>query len=254
MTEASAPYRPDLSLKGKLRRRLVRLQHRRPAPRGPERGWVTFSFDDAPETAVETGAAVLEARGIAATYFICAGLAGTRAHLGRYADASQVRAAAARGHEIACHTFSHLDCGGASAAEVEADLARNARAFADWGVAPAQTFAYPYGDVSGPAKRVLGARFALSRALQPGRIGVGADLAQAPATSMDGPRGEASTLAALHETAGRGGWLILFAHQVTPEPGEFAVHPDALARMADAARGLRLEPVTAAEGARRLFA
>jgi hypothetical protein len=49
-------YEPDRSLKGKVRRRLIRLAHRRPARVKLERPMVSFSFDDAPATACEAGA------------------------------------------------------------------------------------------------------------------------------------------------------------------------------------------------------
>jgi len=61
-------YEPDRSLKGKLRRRLIRLAHRRPARVKLARPMVSFSFDDAPATACEAGAKVLEARGLRGTY------------------------------------------------------------------------------------------------------------------------------------------------------------------------------------------
>ena len=251
---ADALYRPDLSLRGKLRRRLVRLRRRRPAARGPERPWVSFTFDDAPETAVTAGAAVLERHGMLATFYIAAGLAGTTDPSGRYAHDRQVRDAAARGHEIGCHTFSHRDCGQASAAEVEDELDRNARAFAGWGLPPARTFAYPYGDVAAPVKAIAGRRFALARGVHPGRIGAGSDLAQAPAVACDGPDGAARAMACLRAAAARGGWLILIAHEVAETAGEFAVRPGVLDELASAARELGVEPLTVAEGARRLLA
>ncbi len=245
-------YRPDLSIKGKLRRRLVRLRQRRPAPRGPARAAVTFSFDDAPDSATGLGAALLAQRGMRATYFVAAGLAGTVAHLGRYADRDEVRRLAAEGHEVASHTYSHLDCGRVTAEALAADLDRNARAFADWGLPPARTFAYPYGDVGAATKAVAASRFALCRGVHAGLLGEGSDLNQAPAIAMDGEAGEARAHAALERAASRGEWLILFAHQVTPEVGEFAVAPEALARLLDAARGRGLDVVTAAEGASAL--
>ena len=55
-------YEPDRSLKGKLRRRLVRLAHRRPARVRLERPMVTFSFDDAPVTAAERRAPAILGR------------------------------------------------------------------------------------------------------------------------------------------------------------------------------------------------
>lgn len=242
-------YRPDLSLRGKLRRRLVRLSHRRAAARGPARGMVTFSFDDAPDSATGLGADLLEAQGVRATYFVAAGLAGTTAHLGRYADRDEVRRLAARGHEVASHTFSHLDCGRVSPGALAADLDRNARAFAEWGLPPARTFAYPYGDVSGPTKAVAASRFALCRGVHAGLVGRGGDLNQAPSVAMDGAGGEARARAALERADDRREWVILFAHQVMPGVGEFAVSPDALTRLAELARGLGLDVVTAAEGA-----
>ncbi len=254
MSETAGVYRPDLSLKGKLRRRIVRLQHRRPAPSAPGAPWVTFSFDDAPQSAFTAGLPVLEAHAIPATLFACFGLAGTITALGRMMDVGELRAAAARGHEIGCHTFSHRDLGQASAAETADELATNLRGFGQAGLPAPQTFAYPYGDVCAAAKAVCGARFAVSRALHPGRVTKGADLAQAPATTTDGPGGEAAALAALRETAARGGWLFLYGHQVSTTPGEFATHPAALGRLAAATRELGVEPVTSAEGARRLIA
>ncbi len=248
----SAPYRPDLSLRGKLRRRAVRLRHRRPAARAPGL-WLTLSFDDAPESALLAGLPIVEAAGARATVYVCAGLAGTTAHLGRYADADQVRAAAARGHEIGCHTFSHRDFGRASGAEAAEELGRNAHAFAEWGLPPAETFAYPYGDVAAGPKADVARRFALGRALHAGALRRGGDLAQAPATITDGPGGEAGALAALRVASARGGgWVTLFGHQVSDAPGEFATAPAALRRVLAAARELGFEPVTAAEGARRL--
>ena len=250
----NAPYRPDLSLRGKLRRRAVRLRHRRPAARAPGL-WLTVSFDDAPESALTAGLPIVEAAGARATLYVCAGLAGTTAHLGRFADADQVRAAAARGHEIGCHTFSHRDFGRASGAEAAGELDRNAHAFAAWGLPRAETFAYPYGDVAGGPKAEVARRFALGRALHPGELRRGGDLAQSPAVSTDGRDGEASALAALRRAAARGGgWVILFGHQVTDAPGEFATAPDTLRHALTAARELGFEPLTAAEGARRLAA
>ncbi|MFT4251820.1 MAG: polysaccharide deacetylase, partial [Caulobacter sp.] len=78
-------YEPDRSLKGKVRRRLIRLQHRRPARVKLERPMVSFSFDDAPATACEAGARVLEARGFRGTYYFAAGLTGRDGPMGRFA-------------------------------------------------------------------------------------------------------------------------------------------------------------------------
>src|SRR5581483_782807 len=163
-----------------LRRRAVRLASRRPA-RAPAGPMLSFAFDDAPVSATEAGAAVLEARSLKGTFFIAAGLAGRDGPSGRYAGGEAVRRLARAGHEIGCHTYSHLDCGQAAAADAVEDAARNAEALVAWGAPLPVTFAWPYGDVAPGPKRALAGRFALMRGLHEGLIAGGVDLNQTPA-------------------------------------------------------------------------
>jgi len=249
---AAEDYSPDRSLKGKLRRRMVRLQERRPARVELARPMVSFTFDDVPISGLETGGALLEAAGGRGTYFICAGLAAQDSRMGRYANRDELLAAQARGHEIACHTFRHLDCGAANAAEIEADIARNTEALADWGAGRASTFAYPYGDVSRAAKQVAGRRFTVARALHHGLVETGSDLNQAPAVGIEGPDGLAVGLRWLERARARKAWLILYSHDVRERPSPVGCTPAALARIIDAAVSGGFEIVTAAEGARRV--
>jgi peptidoglycan/xylan/chitin deacetylase (PgdA/CDA1 family) len=251
---AAEDYSPDRSLKGKLRRRVVRLQERRPARVELPRPMVSFTFDDVPVSAISTAGAMLEAKGARGTYFICAGLAGQDSRMGRYANREDVRAAQARGHEIACHTFGHLDCGAADALAIETDIACNDAALAEWGIEPTTTFAYPYGDVSRAAKRVAGVRFALARALHHGLVETGADLNQAPAVGIEGPDGAAVALRWLDRAAARKAWLILYTHDVRENPSPVGCTPRVLQQLVEAAVASRFDLVTVAEGARRIGA
>ena len=245
------PYRADPSLKGKLRRRVVRLRHRRVATVRPGRPMVSFSFDDAPVSAFTTGADILEHHGARGTYFVCAGTAGGRGPVGPLGDRSDMLRVQAAGHEIACHTHSHLDCGKADASTAARDLDRNAAVLGEWGVAPVQTFAYPFGEVGSRAKGVLASRFALSRALHPGVVEAGTDLAQAPAVGIEGEDGEAKARRWIDEALRRRGWLILFTHGVEQGLPPYGCTVNAFARLVDHAVRQGLEVVTVAEGARR---
>jgi peptidoglycan/xylan/chitin deacetylase (PgdA/CDA1 family) len=247
-----AAYSADRSLTGKLRRRLVRLVERRPARRGPDRPMVSFSFDDAPATALAEGRAVLEAHGLRGTYFIAAGLAGEAGPMGPNAASQAVMQAAEAGHEIACHTYSHLDCGQADQRTIEADVDRNTAALSAWGAAPATTFAYPYGDVSLAAKKALGGRYDVLRGLHHGLIVAGTDLNQAPAVGIEGPDGEAVAHAWIDRATARRAWLILYTHDVVEPPSPFGCTPAALKRLIEHALAAEAEVVTVAEGARRL--
>lgn len=245
-------YSADRSLKGKLRRRLARLAHRKPVRLRLANPMITFSFDDAPASAVETGAAVLEARGLKGAYYISAGLAGQLGPMGRYATLAETARLIEAGHELACHTFSHLDCGQAAGPAIAAEADRNAAALKALGADALESFAYPYGDVSAPAKAVLGDRFRTLRTVQAGLVEDGADANQLPSVGIEGPDGEAHAMAWLEKARARRAWLILYTHDVSDTPSAWGCTPAALARIADAALAANFDVVTAAEGARRL--
>ena len=245
------PYHADTSWRAKLRRRTVRLAARRPA-RAPRRPMLSFAFDDVPASAVETGAGILEQRGLKGSFYVAAALAGADAPTGPMAGADAVRRLAEAGHEIGCHTYSHLDCGQATAHDAVEDVARNGETLAMWGLPRPTTFAFPYGDVAPATKRALAGRFALLRALHQGLITAGADLNQAPSVGVEGPDGEALALRWLDRLAERPAWLILTTHDVADEPSEWGCTPATLARLVDTALAVGIEVVTVAEGAARL--
>jgi peptidoglycan/xylan/chitin deacetylase (PgdA/CDA1 family) len=254
MRDLMEPHSADRSLKGKLRRRLARLRARRPLASAPERAMVSFSFDDAPASAALEGAARLQSWGLKGSYFISMGLAGRVGPMGPNADAGQLRELMARGHEIACHTYSHLDCGQASGEAAAADVERNRAALLELGAPAPMSFAYPYGDVSVPAKAALSARFALMRGLHHGLVRQGSDLNQAPAVGVEGPDGETIAHSWIKRAARERAWLILYTHDVAPEPSPWGCTPLALDRLIDAAHEHGLDIVTVADGCRRLGA
>ena len=245
-------YAADSSLKGKLRRRYARLVHRRPARVRLDRPMVSFSFDDAPLSAVENGAALLEARGARGTFFIAMGLAGRTGPMGRFAGAGDLERLVKAGHELGCHTHSHLDCGQASVADIEAEVLKSRAALTGLGAPTPVTFAYPYGDVSPAAKRALAGRFALLRALHHGLIRDGADLNQAPAVGIEGPGGEAVATRWLEQALSERAWLILYTHDVAEDATPWGCTPQVLGRLIDRALAGGADVVTVEEGCRRI--
>jgi len=245
------PHSADRSLKAKLRRRAVRLTVRKPA-RAPDRPMLSFAFDDAPATAARIGAKVLEQRGLRGSYFIAAGLAEADSPSGQIASLSDVARLAEAGHEIGCHTHSHLDCGQTATDRVLEDVEHNRETLAALGLPCPRTFAYPYGDVSFGPKRVLSRRFTLMRALHHGLIGGGSDLNQAPAVGIEGKDGELTARRWLARAAATRSWLILYTHDVCDDPSDWGCTPGALGGLADAALDGGFDVVTVAEGARRL--
>lgn len=245
-------YSADRSLRGKLRRRYTKLAYRKPVHLSLERPWVTFSFDDVPATAALAGAQVLEKHGLKGTFYISAGLEERDGPMGRYGSAEDARRLAAAGHELGCHTFSHIDCGQAGAAAIADEVNTNARALADRGAPVLTSFAYPYGDVSLSAKRTLGPRFATLRTVTAGLVTGGSDANQLPAVGIEGANGEAVATRWLEEALRRKAWLILYTHDVTEAPSDWGCTPETLDRLARRALAAGFEVLTAREAAQRL--
>ena len=247
------PYSADRSLYGKLRRRVARLVTQKPATlSGLRRPLLTISFDDAPVSAARDGAEILKKHGVHGTYFISTGLSGQDSPLGRYTTAEDIKAVYDAGHEIACHTHTHIDCGRASARDIAQELQRNHDALRMMGLPAPRTFAYPYGDVSPGAKGLLHDRYLASRALHHGLITSGTDLNQAPAVGIEGSCGEQTAMVWLEKTAKtRDAWLILYTHDVRENASDWGCTPAALDRILDQARTMGFEIVTFETGARR---
>ncbi len=244
------PYSADRSLYGKLRRRVARLVTTKPARLDLQRPLLTISFDDAPVSAAEAGAAILERHGVRGTYFISAGLGGQESHLGRYTTLDDVARLKAAGHEIACHTFSHLDCGKARAGHITAELDANLAALRAVRVTPV-TFAYPYGDVSPSAKALVNERFIAGRALHHGLIANGTDLNQAPGVGIEGAGGEIVAKTWMTRAAQAKAWLVLYTHDVRDRPSDWGCTPQVLDRLVGEAIAMGFEVATFAEGAKR---
>jgi peptidoglycan/xylan/chitin deacetylase (PgdA/CDA1 family) len=199
----------------------------RPARIGWPGGIVSFTFDDFPRSAWVNGGATLEKYGCRGTYYTAMGLAGTANNLGPMFTLDDLRAAHAHGHEIACHTFSHRDCARVPAAEIAAEIDKNADALSQvLGGAAVMNFAYPFGGVSQSAKSALARRFASCRGTGRGLIHGTVDLADLPGTSLYSRNFDRDRLRQLIQDAqAENAWLIFYTHDMAEEPSPFGCTP-----------------------------
>lgn len=221
------PYTPDLSLAGKLRRRLTRLIHKRPVNLSLDGAVVSFTFDDIPASAASEGARALEDANVRGTFYVCAGLFDQEGHMGRFANEAEIRGLIERGHEVAGHTYQHIDCHRSSSQTLEMDLDRNDSQLTKIG-AQQDHFAYPYGEVSPRAKRQLAERYASLRGVHKGLVRSGSDLNQLPSVGIEGPDGEATAKAWIDRAITEKAWLILYTHDVRDQPSPWGCTPQAL--------------------------
>lgn len=205
-----------------------------------ERPIISFNFDDFPASAIRIGGPILARYGIRATYYVSMSLLRDAVSLeddvGFTAD--DLRAVVAEGHEIACHTWGHLDCALTAPEALISDMERNAAALAE--IIPGYrmtNFAYPFGNLDLASKRLMAERFDTARGIWTGINADSADMALLTAQKIyEGEGNYRRALKMMDDLKARSGWLILFTHDVRANHSPFGSTPQDLERMAAAAR------------------
>ena len=220
------PYQPSTSLGAKVARRLLPFQARRELSFTIERPIVSFTFDDFPRSAIKNGANVLTRQGWKGTFYVAAGLQGLTNHHGKNFSVRDLEYLQKMGHEIAGHTFGHMDCQSLPVSEVLADIDRNQAMLKSMGIeGGSEHFAFPYGAASPALKRGLAARFKSLRGIAPGVHRGKVDLnglKSAPIFSGDKLHQAVDLIEGLKK---RPGWLTLFTHDIREDHSEWGCTP-----------------------------
>jgi peptidoglycan/xylan/chitin deacetylase (PgdA/CDA1 family) len=232
---------------GAARRRILCSAHRRLATLGAG-PYVSFAFDDFPRTAYTAGGSILKHFGVRGTYYVAMGLINTSNGLGEQFRMDDLHAVADDGHELASHTFSHTPSRAVGVRTFWEDVRKGRSSIRGiTGLTATDNFAYPCGEVTLAAKRVVGREMTSCRGIFPGINGPLVDLNLLKANSLYGDLDRFDALHRLIETNERGkGWLILYTHDVCPTPSRYGCTPrlfEAVVRSVTE-RGARVLPVT----------
>jgi peptidoglycan/xylan/chitin deacetylase (PgdA/CDA1 family) len=245
-----------VDLLGRFNRTIARIAPVKSAPYAPRGPMVSITFDDFPKSAWTNARPVLERHDALATYYVAGRFCGIREKGLEYYDRSDLSQLAAAGHEIGCHTFSHIHVPRMTNGEFRADCALNARFLAPHLAGRViESFAYPYGDVSVRAKMLAARRFVTARGIHPQVNASPLDLAllaSMPLESRSWSIGEWRRL--VSEAAQNNGWLTLFVHDVSEEPTRHGCTPDMLDLTLRTARDQGLAILTVGAAAARLLA
>jgi peptidoglycan/xylan/chitin deacetylase (PgdA/CDA1 family) len=130
---------------------------------------VSFTFDDFPRSAVTWGARTLENYGACGTFYAAGSMCERTIDGVSYFNSSDVPALGAAGHEIGCHTFSHVPISDLTTQSLRQELDKNAAFVADKSPGYVMcSFAYPFGAVSPFSKPLLQRCFATCRGTRHG--------------------------------------------------------------------------------------
>lgn len=237
-----------------MRRRAARYLDVEAVTIAPPRGVFSLSFDDIPASAWTEAGPVLAQHGVRATYYVCGGLAG-----GVNIDRDQFRvehlqALHAAGHEVGCHTFGHT-----SVLRMDADALRlSLDANAAWVAERLDghrmtTFAWPFGDATLTAKRIVRTRFDLARGVRDGINAGREDRGLLKSIGLESRRLPHYDLEALMaETASSRGWLTVYGHDVSDRPTDYGCTPDDLDRLLRLAKAAGLDVLPVGEAWNRV--
>jgi peptidoglycan/xylan/chitin deacetylase (PgdA/CDA1 family) len=236
---------PDWSaLKARVSNRLARdlggvpfrLQNKAPM--------VSFTFDDSPKSSATVGAPMLAEYQARGTFYISGGLVGQQSEHWMGIDADEIVGLHRAGHEIACHTFSHVRTPDLNAAALAVEIEKNRRYLL--GLDPSiriENFAYPYGLGSVLHKRRLRQAFRSSRGIIPGANSGTVDLQYLKSTPLVNRHIDNDGIdRAFDETIATNGWLIFYSHDVEASPSRYGCTPALLRHALDAAsrRNIRI--------------
>jgi peptidoglycan/xylan/chitin deacetylase (PgdA/CDA1 family) len=225
-------------------RTACRSVYRRTVPINLERGIVSFTFDDFPASAYHVGGNILRNQNARGTFYVAMGLMNTGS--GECFSAQDVQQLVDDGHELGNHSYSHLDCRGASGAAMQADVTHNASVVST--LLPGYSmhnFSYPGGRLSVATKRIGSRMFSTCRGTEPG-LNVGkADLGELKANKIyERLQNRPELVELIRTNARQRGWLIFYTHDVADTPSQFGASPALLEELVASARESKCDILT----------
>lgn len=213
---------------------------------------VSFTFDDAPISAATRGAAMLEEYDARGTFYVSGGLVDSWSGDWTTISADDIIDLHRRGHEIACHTFSHARATNLTAEAMAAELEKNRHYLLSLDPSiQIENFAYPYGTGSVFRKGQLGKVFRTSRSVLPGVNSGTVDLQYLRSSPLIDREIDADGIdRAFDEAVATNGWLVFYSHDVEDEPSRYGCTPALLRHALDAAARRKI-PALSVAGALR---
>lgn len=243
----STIYTPDKSLVSRLNRRVMPYLVKKSLPINLDRPIVSFSFDDCPQSVVDTALPLIEAEDWQASLYISMGLCDFTNHLGKHVSKNDVKAVHESGHEIADHTFDHIDATTVTLEAFEKSIEKNQTAFKALGIPASKTFAYPFGQLNSVTKKMIGQKFKGARGIESQINTTSVDLNQIKSNRLySGPDFE-KLLVDIKTLENRPGWMTIFTHDVRDKPSAFGCTPEHLKSILTAVKKSGAQVMTVAK-------
>jgi peptidoglycan/xylan/chitin deacetylase (PgdA/CDA1 family) len=152
----------------KIKRKLTYLKsiwlNKRPLKLTNNHPYISFSFDDFPDSAYTNGGTVLKKYGLRGTYYVSLSMLEKDSPVGKICSLNTLDNVLTDNNELGCHTYFHLDACGVRFSEYQESILNNQTNIGL--LIPKFKFAgfsYPYGTVTSRSKKIIEQRFAYGR-------------------------------------------------------------------------------------------
>jgi peptidoglycan/xylan/chitin deacetylase (PgdA/CDA1 family) len=240
------------AFKARVSNRLARYLRVAPFRLRNQGPMVSFTFDDAPQSAATVGVSILDGYNAKATFYLSGGLVDKWSGHWDGMSAAEIVALHRAGHEIACHTFSHVATTDLNATAMAAEIERNR----DYLLAldPSiriENFAFPYGLGSVTRKGQLRKLFHTSRGILFGVNSGTIDLQFLRATPLINRDIDTDQIdRVFDEAVATNGWLIFYSHDVAATPSPYGCSPALLRHALDTATRRNVRILSVADALR----
>ncbi len=187
---------------------------------------ISFTFDDAPNSAFINGSAILKKYGYCGTYYVSLGLKELPNSDKNYFDYTHLIKAIEDGHELGCHTYSHISLYKSKKEDVIKDLSKNQEKINE--LIPNykfKSFAYPYGEYTYNSLKVINDTFVSARTTRGGINYNKVNLLNLRAFELSNQSDINMLYAMIDKTIQSNGWLILNTHDVEENPSQWGCTP-----------------------------
>ena len=179
---------------------------------------VSFTFDDFPQTAISNGLGILDKYHCKGTFYVSYNLLGSDSPSGKIAEMNDIKEILKNNHELACHTYAHLDCYNNSIERIVDDCKYNRDIIKKKTGIILRSFAYPKGNIKPLVKREISKCYETARTIERGINRDMIDLAALKSVPLYYKYGKDRCMEWLNRLDEKGGWLIFYTHDVRTNP------------------------------------
>jgi peptidoglycan/xylan/chitin deacetylase (PgdA/CDA1 family) len=185
----------------------------------------SFTFDDAPMTAWTNGARILEKFNKTATFYIATGMDNNKGDNRKLLNGDDILTAHQKGHDIGCHTYSHIDCRKNAVTKVLSDCRTNTTELEKLtGKSTIEHFAYPFGMVGLRSKKSLRSKYLTLRTTDHGVNHGWTDMTHLRSVSLCSIAfTREKVVAAINDAVKHNAWLIFYSHDIRESPSDWGI-------------------------------